>query len=158
VDDVLNLPFVFYYLPPMQAYIAISYKKRKQLQPELDAIKEVLKQYSIIPFVFVDNYNFKTEQEKPALSADREMMQAAFAEIDKCDLLIAEVSDKAIGIGIEVGYAKAKNKPVIYLRHVYAEHSTTVSGSSDYTVIYADTSKLQKQLNEILKLFTSLLT
>jgi len=85
-------------------------------------------------------------------------MQTAFSAIDKSEILIAEVSDKAIGIGIEVGYAKAKNKPVIYLRHTVAEHSTTVSGSSDYTVIYADTSKLQKQLNEILKLFTSLLT
>jgi nucleoside 2-deoxyribosyltransferase len=135
----------------MQAYIAISYNKRKQLQPELDTIKEVLKLYSIIPFVFVDNYNFNAKQEK-------EMMQAAFAEIDKCDLLIAEVSDKAIGIGIEVGYAKAKKKPVIYLRHATAEHSTTVSGTSDYTVIYADTGDLQKQLNEILKLFPSLLT
>jgi nucleoside 2-deoxyribosyltransferase len=135
----------------MQAYIAISYNKRKQLQPELDAIKDVLKQYSIIPFVFVDNYNFDADQEK-------EMMQAAFAEIDKCEILIAEVSDKAIGIGIEVGYAKARNKPVIYLRHRTAEHSTTVSGASDYAVIYADTGDLQKQLNEILKLFAPLLT
>jgi len=135
----------------MQAYIAISYNKRKQLQPELDAIKEVLKQYSIIPFVFVDNYNFDAKQEK-------EMMQSAFAEIDKCDLLIAEVSDKAIGIGIEVGYAKAKKIVVIYLRHRTAEHSTTVSGTSDHTVIYADTNDLHKQLNEILKLFITLLT
>ena len=135
----------------MQAYIAISYNKKNQLQPELDAIKEILKQHSIIPFVFVDNYNFNPSQEK-------EMMQIAFAEIDKCNLLIAEVSDKAIGIGIEVGYAKAKNKPVIYLRHVDAEHSTTVSGTSDHAVIYTDTGDLQKQLNEILKLFSPLLS
>jgi 2'-deoxynucleoside 5'-phosphate N-hydrolase len=135
----------------MQAYIAISYNKRKQLQPELDVIKEVLKQHSIIPFVFIDNYTFDAEREK-------EMMQAAFAEIDKCDLLIAEVSDKAIGIGIEVGYAKAKNKPVIYLRYAAAEHSTTVSGASDHAVIYTDTGDLQNQLNEILKLFAPLLT
>jgi 2'-deoxynucleoside 5'-phosphate N-hydrolase len=135
----------------MQAYIAISYNKRKQLQSELDTVKEVLKQHSITPFVFVDNYIFDAKQEK-------EMMQTAFAEIDKCDLLIAEVSDKAIGIGIEVGYAKAKKKPVIYLRHVAAEHSTTLSGASDRIIIYADTIDLQKQLNEILKLSPSLLT
>ena len=77
------------------------------------------------------------------------MMQTAFAEIDKCEILIAEVSDKAIGIGIEVGYAKAKNKPVIYLRHATAEHSTTVSGASDYTVIYADDTDLKKQLSQL---------
>lgn len=135
----------------MQAYIAISYNKRKQLQSELDSIKEILNQHSISSFVFVDNYNFNASQEK-------EMMQAAFAEIDKCDLLIAEVSDKAIGIGIEVGYAKAKNKPVIYLRYAAAEHSTTVSGASDHAVIYTDTGDLKKQLNEILKLLPPLLT
>ena len=128
----------------MQAYIAISYNKRKQLQPELDAIKEVLKQHSITPFVFVDNYNFNASQEK-------EMMQQAFGEIDKCDLLIAEVSDKAIGIGIEVGYAKAKNKPIIYLRHRTAEHSTTVSGTSDYIVIYSDDDDLKKQLFQLVQ-------
>jgi len=147
----LILPFVPFYFPAMQAYIAISYNKRKELQSELDTVKNVLKEYSIIPFVFVDNYNFNSTQEK-------EMMQTAFTEIDKCDLLIAEVSDKAIGIGIEVGYAKAKKKPVIYLRHASAEHSTTVSGASDCIAIYADTIDLQKQLNEILKLSPSLLT
>jgi 2'-deoxynucleoside 5'-phosphate N-hydrolase len=40
------------------------------------------------------------------------MMRQAFAAIDKNDLLIAETTDKAIGIGIEVGYAKAKGKPI----------------------------------------------
>lgn len=135
----------------MQAYIAISYNKSKQLQPELDAIKEVLKQHSITPFVFVDNYTFTSLQEK-------EMMTTAFAEIDKCEMLIAEVSDKAIGIGIEVGYAKARNKPIIYIRHSTAEHSTTVSGASDHVVIYGNTDDLQKQLNEILKLLAPLLT
>ncbi|TMI64366.1 MAG: hypothetical protein E6H07_00170 [Bacteroidetes bacterium] len=127
----------------MQAYIAISYNKRKQLQTELDAIKEVLKQYSIIPFVFVDNYNFDAKQEK-------EMMQAAFAEINKCDLLIAEVSDKAIGIGIEVGYAKAKKKTIIYLRAVGAEHSTTIGGTTDCTIIYNSTVDLKSRLKSFL--------
>ena len=126
----------------MQAYIAISYSRRKFLQKELDAIAETLKSFSITQFVFVDNYNFTPSQEK-------EMMQQAFADIDKSDLLIAEVSDKAIGVGIEVGYAKAKNKPVIYLRKKEAEHSTTVSGSSDHAIFYSDREDLKQQLSEI---------
>lgn len=128
----------------MTAYISISYSKRKILQKELDAIAETVKLFSITPFVFVDTYNFTPSQEK-------EMMQQAFTEIDKCKLLIAETSDKAIGIGIEAGYAKAKNKPVIYLRNKNAEHSTTVSGASDFKIIYSDTDDLRKQLFEILK-------
>ena len=128
----------------MTAYISVSYNKRKFLQKELDAIADALNFFAIISFVFVDKYSFSPRQEK-------EMMELAFAEIDKCELLIAETSDKAIGIGIEVGYAKAKNKPVIYLRNKNAEHSITVSGSSDYTIIYSDAGDLRMQLSEALK-------
>ena len=127
----------------MQAYIAISYNKRPLLEPELNAMKHSLQQAAITPFVFVDNYSFLPAQEK-------EMMQHAFAAIDKSDLLIAEVSDKAIGIGVEVGYAKAKNKPVIYLRNATAEHSTTIAGTSDHIIIYEGIAGLRNQLTELL--------
>ena len=128
----------------MTAYISISYSKRKSLQKELNAIAGTLKIFSIEPSVFVDNFTFSPSQE-------REMMQQAFTEIDKCDLLIAEISDKAIGIGIELGYAKAKDKPVIYLRNKNAEHSTTSAGASDYKIIYNDADDLSQQLSEVLK-------
>ena len=127
----------------MQAYIAISYNKRKELQPVLDAIKEALLANSFTPFVFVEQYNFSSTQEK-------EMMQAAFAEIDKSDLLIAEVSDKAIGIGIEAGYAKAKNKIVIYLYPTNAEYSTTVGGTADHIIVYSNFADLKENLDRLL--------
>jgi 2'-deoxynucleoside 5'-phosphate N-hydrolase len=133
----------------MQAYIAVSYSKRKFLQAELEIIKQTLDQCNIDPFVFVDTYNFKPTEEK-------QMMHQAFAAIDACGLLIAETSDKAIGIGIEVGYAKAKGKPVIYLRNNAAEHSTTVSGASDYIIIYTSSNNLGYQLKNILKTLTGI--
>jgi len=123
----------------MKAYISISYGKRKLFYKEINAIIDTLNDLNLTPFVFVDNYNFEITEEK-------EMMQQAMADIDNCDLLIAETSDKAIGIGIEAGYAKAKNKPVIYIRKKEAEHSTTVSGISDFQFVYNDCNDLQKQL------------
>jgi len=127
----------------MQAYISISYNKRQELNHELQSIIEKLKELQIKPFVFVDNLKFSYEQEK-------EMMQQAMASIDDCDLLIAETSDKGIGIGIEVGYAKAKGKPVIYVRNRNAEHSTTVSCISDFQVIYDGVKDLKEQLTIVL--------
>jgi len=123
----------------MTAYISVSFNKRKFLDKELNAIIETLTDFKIAPFIFVDNYKFDSTQE-------REMMQQAMADIDKCDILIAEVSDKGIGIGIEAGYAKAKNKKVIYVRQEYTEHSTTFSGISDFQIIYNDHNDLQKKL------------
>jgi 2'-deoxynucleoside 5'-phosphate N-hydrolase len=128
----------------MKAYISVSYSKRKFLDKELKALKDVLHAFEIEPFIFVDQYQFGSNQEK-------EMMRQAFADIDSSEILIAEVSDKAIGIGIEAGYAKAKNKTIIYCRNINAGHSTTVSGLSDFQIIYADTEDLSCKLRDILK-------
>jgi len=129
---------------PMQAYIAISYHKMASLAGPLQAIKVILHQHSITPFVFAEVYQYHPDQEK-------EMMEQAFSCIDKSDFLIAETSDKAIGIGIEVGYAKAKGKPIIYLRQQAAEHSTTVSGTSNFPIIYNDEHDLKHQLKNLLE-------
>lgn len=131
----------------MTAYISVSFRKKEVLGKELTAITDALNDFKIQAFVFVDNYVFSAAQEK-------QMMQQAMNDIDRCDLLIAETSDKGIGIGIEVGYAKAKNKPVIYVRHNTAEHSTTVSGISDFQIVYVDAADLKKQLSGVLKLLS----
>ncbi|MFT3845597.1 MAG: hypothetical protein QM725_11120 [Lacibacter sp.] len=134
----------------MKAYISVNFSKRKFLQHELDAIAEILTAFKILPFVFVDHYRFDPEQEQ-------EMMMYAVKEIENSDLLIAETSYKGIGIGIgiEAGYAKGKGKPIIYMRHKNAEHSTTVSGVSDYHIIYSDEDEMKVKLNNVLQKITS---
>ena len=127
----------------MKAYISVGFSQRKQLDKEITTIIETLRSFEIDPFVFVDNFRFEANEE-------REMMSEAIKAIDNTDILIAETSEKGIGIGVEVGYAKAKNKPVIYLRNKNSEHSTTVSGISDYQIIYKDRNDLKKQLKEII--------
>ena len=127
----------------MNAYISVSFSNRKMMDKEITDIVDSLKNLNISSLVFVDNYEFDLTQE-------RQMMKQAMADIDNCDMLIAETSYKGIGVGIEVGYAKAKGKKVIYLRHIDKEHSTTVSGISDFKIIYIDTNDLKKQLTEIL--------
>jgi nucleoside 2-deoxyribosyltransferase len=78
------------------------------------------------------------------------MMQLALSEIAKSDLLIAEVSEKAIGVGIEVGFAAALGKPVIYLRKTDVEYSTTVGGLATETVVYDNLQDLDQKLAQAL--------
>lgn len=127
----------------MRAYISISYSSRHIMDTIVQAIVDTLSSMHIESFIFVDRYCFSIGQEK-------EMMVQAFIDIEQSDILIAETSEKAIGVGVEVGYAKAKQKPVIYLRQSAVDHSTTVAGASDYQVIYADARDLQLQLQDIL--------
>ena len=128
----------------MQAYISISFSKRKELEKEVQVLKNALETFGISGFVFVDEYQFSANEEK-------EMMQKAMEDIEKSAILIAEASEKGIGIGIEVGYAKAKNIPVIYVRNSKSEHSTTVSGIADFRMIYENEIDLEEKLEKILK-------
>lgn len=127
-----------------RAYISVSFAKRKELEDELITIKSTLQHYDVDSLIFVDKYKF-------SLAEETEMMTQAIAVIDACDFLIAEVSHKGIGIGVEVGYAKAKGKIIIYLRNSKAEHSTTVAGVSDYQIIYDDNNDLQDKFSRCLK-------
>lgn len=126
-----------------KAYLSIGFQNRQLMSEEIETIKQVLSGFNIGLFVFVDTYHFKPGQEK-------EMMQQAFADIDSADLLIAEVSEKAIGVGIEIGYAVAKQKPVIYLRNTRAEHSTTAAGAASVAICYTNTEDLTQKLKAVL--------
>ena len=128
----------------MQAYISISFSKKNELEKEVQAIKNALGKFGISGFVFVDEYQFSAKEEK-------EMMQKAMEDVEKSAILIAEVSEKGIGIGIEVRYAKAKNIPVIYVRNSSSEHSTTVSGIADFKIIYENEIDLEEKLEKIIR-------
>ena len=131
----------------MTAYIAVSFSKRSQLDKEVTAIKTALTQWGINPFVFVDEYQFTSEDE-------HEMMHQALLAIERADLVIAETSEKAIGVGVESGYARGKGKTLIYIRNVSAEHSTTVSGVSNHQIIYSNPDDLRTQLVNLLMSIT----
>ena len=129
-----------------KAYLAISYSNRKLFDKEVKSLIELCKMNQIELLSFVDNYNFKENEEK-------EMMKTAFLEIDKSDFLIAELTTKSIGVGIEIGYACAKGKPIIYLRKKDSEYSTTASGSSTHNIEYENETDLMELMKNILKQF-----
>ena len=125
-----------------QAYIAISFSQYQTMQAELEAIRAVLKAVQIEPFVFVEHYHF-------ALDEAKTMMQTARKHLDESDVLIAELSHKAIGVGVEVGYMSAQDKPILYLRREGAEYSSTVGGLATYEIVYRDIADLRGQLGEV---------
>jgi len=127
-----------------KAYFAISYSNRKQFDKEIESLQNLFSKKNIELCVFVDKYNFKGNQEK-------EMMKAAFEEIDSSDFLIAELTTKSIGVGIEIGYAFAKEKPVIYLRKNDSEYSTTASGCSFSVIEYENELDLVETMERLLK-------
>jgi len=125
-------------------FFSVSLKNRPNLQIEIEKIKYLLDKYSFNINVFVDEYVFSKGEEK-------KMMNTACIDITNADLLIAEVSEKAIGVGIEVGFAVALNKPVIYLRQDSSEYSSTIGGIVENHIIYKNVDDLEIKLDLILK-------
>jgi nucleoside 2-deoxyribosyltransferase len=130
-----------------KVYFAISFLDRKLFDKEIEIFVQKAKEVEIKILVFVDQYHFADDQEK-------EMMQIAFQSIDDSDLLIAELSNKSIGVGIELGYAYAQNKPIIYLRKEGSPYSTTTAGCANYSIVYTDAEDMHKK---VLALLTQLL-
>ena len=127
-----------------KAYFAISYSNRKQFDKEIESLKILLNKNNIELLVFVDEYNFKSNQEK-------EMMKIAFEEIDSSGFLIAELTTKSIGVGIEIGYAFAKEKPIFYLRKKDSEYSTTASGCSISVIDYENELDLCDMMEKLIR-------
>lgn len=126
-----------------KAFISVSFGNKNELESEITTIVGVLKKHSINSFVFVNTYILSPNKEK-------EMMYKATRAIATSDLLIAEVTDKAIGIGIEIGYAYALGKKIIYLRKKQAEYSTTVAGIADKQIVYSSNDELKTKLKKAL--------
>lgn len=118
-----------------KGYLAISFADRNKFTNTIDYLVKHLSEIDVALLVFVDKYHFKPSQEK-------EMMLSAFAEIDASDFLIAELSNKSIGVGIEIGYAYASQKPIIYIRQKDSEYSTTTAGCSDTIIEYENENDL----------------
>lgn len=125
------------------AFVSVSYAHHRALSAELDAIAAALSAHGITPHIFVRAHTFAPDDA-------RAMMAAALRDLRAADLLIAEVTHKAIGVGVEVGMAAALSKPVVYVRHARAEPSTTVGGLAAVTITYRDAADLQAQLSAAL--------
>ncbi len=125
------------------AFISMTFSQKDQITGVITRLKTVLATYGIRSMIFVDEYHFDEQEEDT-------MMTVARQEISKCDFLIAELSHKAVGVGVEVGYAVGLGKPVIYMRDHIAEHSTTVAGISSYKIIYTSLDDMERQLRLII--------
>jgi len=100
----------------------------------------VLEEEGFEVIVFSQKYpSFEKAQE-------RDMMSRAFREIESASLLVAEMSFKRVGIGVEVGYAAALGLPIIYLYKSGSNHSTTVGGAASKTIVYKNALDLSNKL------------
>ncbi|HLW61786.1 MAG TPA: hypothetical protein VKY33_00165 [Flavobacterium sp.] len=128
----------------MKAYISVDTDTRKLLGKEIIALGMALNAANVEQFIFVDKYPREAGQET-------EMLQKAMKEIDGCNFIIVEASNINVTSCVELGYAKAKRKPIVYLQKAEATSDEIIFALSNFHILYTSPKDLFDQLTEFLK-------
>jgi hypothetical protein len=133
--------------PFFNIYIGIKYKEDMSNQADIERICAFLEAAGVRTYCTVrDMEAWGRNHVPPAL-----LMEESLKQIDRCDLVLLELSEKGVGLGIEAGYAHARKKPVIVIAKLGTDLSFTVQGIADRIIIYADDRHLQEQLGLVVK-------
>ena len=128
----------------MRAYIAIKYHPDHKNRPAIEQVSNALEQSGF------DTVCVTRDLEKwgEIHFNPKELMSKSFEEIDASDIVVIELTEKGVGIGIEAGYAWAKRIPIVTIAKKGADISTTLQGISQKLLWY-------DKLDELLAFFAS---
>jgi nucleoside 2-deoxyribosyltransferase len=79
-----------------------------------------------------------------------ELMLRTFAAIDASDLVVVDLTEKGVGVGIEAGYARAKNIPIVTIAQIGADVSETLRGISRAVLWYEGLDDLARFFEEVI--------
>lgn len=72
----------------------------------------------------------------------KQLMAKTFELIQSCQLVVIELSEKGVGLGIEAGYAFARDIPVVAVARKGADISNTLRGVSKEVSEYGSVDEL----------------
>ncbi len=131
----------------MKAYIAVKYHKDRRNKDVIDKLESTFEKKGFETVCIVgDDYRGTNE-----FANSYDLMKMTFVKIDGCDLVIIDLSEKGVGLGIEAGYAYAKDIPVITIAKQGSDVSETLEGISRSIIYYENIEELEFELKDILK-------
>lgn len=128
----------------MKAYIGIKYHHDCRNRVTIEKIASIL-----------ENAGYETsciirDKEKwgSVTLTPNELMEATFKEIDSSNVVVIDVTEKGVGLGIESGYAYAKGIPVYIVAKEGSEMSNTMLGISKKVLIYEELEDMITMFNK----------
>ena len=129
----------------MKAYLAIKYHPDNANRPRIEGIAAALETCGFETVCIArDVERWGQVQLDPA-----ELMDRSFAEIDGCDVVVVDLSEKGVGVGIEAGYAYARRIPILTIAAQGADVPTTLRGISREIFQY-------REFGELVEFFSTL--
>jgi nucleoside 2-deoxyribosyltransferase len=108
----------------MKLFLSIKYHADNANRPQIEGITAALRQRGWEVVCVIRDIEGWGERPLPA----DELMVQTFAAIEGCDLLLVELSEKGVGIGIEAGYAYARGIPIVVVAPMGGDISMTLQG------------------------------
>lgn len=116
----------------MKVYIGIKYHEDYKNKLIVNKIASVLENKGYETICIVRDINMKESNKYTSY----ELMKLTFEKIDICDLVVIDLTEKGVGLGIEAGYAYAKGIPIITIARSGSDISETLEGISKKIIFY----------------------
>lgn len=122
----------------MKAYLAIKYHPNNSNRPLIEAISAALERCGFETACIVRD----VEKWGQVRLNPQALMARTFAEMETSDVVVVDLSEKGVGVGIEAGYAYARNIPIITVARQGSDISTTLLGISRQVFRYREPDEL----------------
>ncbi len=125
----------------MKAYFAIKFHEDSKNKELIETISKILEKKGIQTIVMMRDY----ENWSKIKFTPKQLMDLSFKEIEKSDMMIVDISEKGVGIGIEAGYAHSKGKPIIVIAKKGSDIPDTLRGIAKKVIFYSTPTNLAKE-------------
>lgn len=113
-------------------FLSIKYHADGRNQAQIERLCGLLESAGHAPYCVVrDLENWGRVQFEPG-----ELMRRTFAAIEASDLILVELSEKGVGLGIEAGYAHARGIPLAVAARAGSDISSTLQGIAMAACLY----------------------
>ena len=116
----------------MKAFISIKYREDNSNRDCIGKISSALEQNGFETVCIARDIERWGQVEL----SPQELMQRTFTEIASSHLIVVDLTGKGVGLGIEAGYAYAKQIPIAVIARKGLDISTTLQGISQKLFLY----------------------
>ena len=109
----------------MRAYIAVKFHEDHRNRQHIERISSLLEKAGFGTVCITRDIEKWGELELDNVT----LMQRTFREIDGSDVLVVDLTEKGVGLGIEAGYAFANDVPIVTIAKAGSPISGPCKGS-----------------------------
>lgn len=129
----------------MRVYFGIKYHADLRNKAHIEAVLEQLEDFGHNVYCVIRDLEKWNQQS----FSPQQLMNATFEVIQTSDIMLIDLSEKGVGLGIEAGYAHALKKPIIIIAQEGSDISTTLKGIAARVVFYKNARDLQTLLSDL---------